>query len=123
MSKKNNSDTDSIVFAVFLVLAGLVWATTPSPFNYIFGGVFVFCGFKSLFITDNSSSTKNSKSSGLSDWKYNNSEKRKKYSDKELDNYGLDEHEKELVNKGEYEPWNFEEEDLEDDDYYSDDDE
>lgn len=35
----------------------------------------------------------------------------------------LDKNEKELVKKGEYAPFNFEEEELEDDDYYSEDDE
>ena len=44
-----------------------------------------------------------------------------KYTDEELDNYGLEEWQKELVKKGEYEPWNFEEEVLEEDDYYFDD--
>lgn len=42
--------------------------------------------------------------------------------EKELDKYDLTEEEKEKVKKGEYEPWNFEEEDLEDDDYYYEDD-
>ena len=45
-----------------------------------------------------------------------------KYTDKELDDYGLEDWQKELVKKGEYEPWNFEEEDLEEDDYHSEDD-
>lgn len=35
----------------------------------------------------------------------------------------LDKNERELVKKGEYNPFNFEEEELEDDDYYSEDDE
>ena len=43
------------------------------------------------------------------------------YTDKELDNYGLEEWQKKLVKEGKYKPWNFEEEDLEEDDYYSDD--
>ena len=42
--------------------------------------------------------------------------------EKELDKYDLTEEEKEKVKKSEYEPWNFEEEDLEDDDYYFEDD-
>ena len=33
----------------------------------------------------------------------------------------LDKNERELVKKGEYDPFNFEEEELEDDDYYSED--
>ena len=35
----------------------------------------------------------------------------------ELDNYGLEDWQKELVKKGEYDPWNFEEDDY----YYEDD--
>lgn len=35
---------------------------------------------------------------------------------------GLLDHEIDEVQKGNYEPWNFEEEDLEEDDYYSEDD-
>jgi len=55
-------------------------------------------------------------------------EKKKKAErlEKEMDNYGLDEEEKELVRKGEYDPWNFEfpsdGEELDEDDYYSEDD-
>ena len=37
------------------------------------------------------------------------------------DNYGLEDWQKELVKKGKYNPWNFEEEELEDDDYFKDD--
>ena len=48
----------------------------------------------------------------------NNSE----YTDKELDSYGLEDWQKEEVKKGNYDPWNFEEEELEEDDYYSEDD-
>ena len=40
------------------------------------------------------------------------------YSDEELDNYGLEDWQKEEVKKGNFDPWNFEEEDLEEDDYY-----
>jgi len=43
------------------------------------------------------------------------------YTDEELDNLGLEEWQKEEVKKGNYDPWNFEEEDLEEDDYYYDD--
>ena len=48
-------------------------------------------------------------------------ENKSNYTDEELDDYGLDEHVKELVKSGAYEPFDFEEEDLEDDDYYSED--
>ena len=48
----------------------------------------------------------------------NNSE----YTDEEFDAYGLEDWQKEEVKKGNYDPWNFEEEDLEEDDYYNEDD-
>ena len=54
-------------------------------------------------------------------------EKSKKDRDleKQMDYYGLNEHERELVKKGDYDPWNFEypenEEKLDEDDFYSDD--
>lgn len=44
------------------------------------------------------------------------------YSDEELDEYGLEDWQKELVKRGEYDPWNFEEEELDEEDYYSEDD-
>lgn len=40
------------------------------------------------------------------------------YTDEELENYGLEDWQKEEVKKGNYNPWNFEEED----DYYYEDD-
>ena len=43
--------------------------------------------------------------------------------EKEMDAYGLEDWQKDLVRKGEYEPWNFDEEDLEEGDYYYEDDE
>ena len=45
------------------------------------------------------------------------------FTEEEMDAYGLTDYQKELVKKGENNPWDFEEEDLEDDDYYSEDDE
>ena len=50
--------------------------------------------------------------------KKNNSE----YTDEELDTYGLEDWQKDEVKKGNYDPCNFEEEDLEEDDYYYEDD-
>lgn len=40
----------------------------------------------------------------------------------EMNRYGLFEDEKKLVRSGQYDPWNFEEEELDEDDYYYDDD-
>ena len=52
---------------------------------------------------------------------YNDDENVSDYTDEELDNLGLEEWQKKEVKKGNYDPWNFEEEDLEEDDYYYDD--
>lgn len=42
--------------------------------------------------------------------------------EEEMDMYGLDENEKELVRKGEYDPWDFDPDNpFEEDDYYKDD--
>lgn len=41
--------------------------------------------------------------------------------EREMDAYGLEEHEKDLVRKGEYDPWDFEEEEMDEDSYYRDD--
>ncbi len=57
---------------------------------------------------------------GLLDWLFADTDK--KNEDKKLDNLGLEKWEKKEVKKGDYKPWNFEEEELEDDDYYFEDD-
>ena len=48
--------------------------------------------------------------------------KKNKKKEENIDNYDLEDWQKELVDDGSYEPYNFEEEELEDDDYYSEDD-
>ena len=47
--------------------------------------------------------------------------KKKNSLEDEMDAYGLNDDEKELVRKGEQDVWDFEEEDLEDGDYYNED--
>ena len=49
-------------------------------------------------------------------------DKKKEELEKEMTRNGLDEWQKNLVRKGDFEPFNFEEEDLDEDDYYHDDD-
>ena len=44
------------------------------------------------------------------------------YTEKDLNGYELEDWQKEEVKKGNYGPWNFEEEELEEDDYYNEDD-
>lgn len=41
--------------------------------------------------------------------------------EKEMKAYGLSEEENELVRSGEYDPWDFEEDEMDEDGYYSDD--
>lgn len=41
--------------------------------------------------------------------------------EQEMQRYGLFEDEKKLVRSGKYDPWSFEEEELDEDDYYHDD--
>ena len=41
--------------------------------------------------------------------------------EREMDRYGLMDEEKKLVHSGEYDPWNFEEEEMDEEDYYHDD--
>lgn len=49
-------------------------------------------------------------------------ERRSDALEEEMDMYGLDEDEKELVRKGEYDPWDFDPDNpFEEDDYYNDD--
>lgn len=48
--------------------------------------------------------------------------KKCKYTEKQLDNYCLEEWQKKLVREGKFEPWNFGEDDLEEEDYYYEDD-
>lgn len=50
--------------------------------------------------------------------KEDNKKKEEKELEKLYDYYGLEEHERELVKKGEYDPWDFEEDNLTEDDYY-----
>ena len=45
------------------------------------------------------------------------------YSEEEMDLYNLDETQKEEIKNGKYDPWDFEEEDVDEDSYYSEDDE
>ncbi len=47
--------------------------------------------------------------------------KKKSFLEDEMDVYGLNDDEKEIVRRGEADPWDFEEEDLEEGDYYEDD--
>ncbi len=74
------------------------------------------------------SSTSNSSAAGLAGLfalnelsKKQKSQEKDEKLEKEMDIYGLEDWQKEEVRKGNYDPWSFEEEDLEDDDYYHDD--
>ena len=51
-----------------------------------------------------------------------NFENKKNKKDNKIDSYGLEEWQKKLVEKGEYKPWDFEEEDTDEDSYFHEDD-
>lgn len=57
-------------------------------------------------------------SSSISNNNYKKNENNFVYSDEELDAMGLLDYEKEEVKKGNYDPWQFEEDEMEEDDYY-----
>lgn len=76
----------------------VVWS-----FLAIIGILWIMCKFDAG--SNPSKKSKNTKKSSL---------------EKEMDFYGLDESERELVRKGEYDPSSFEEEDLGEEDYYYD---
>lgn len=48
-------------------------------------------------------------------------EKKNVHLEREMDRYGLTDKEKKLVRSGECDPWNFEEEEMDEEDYYHDD--
>ena len=50
-----------------------------------------------------------------------NNKNESEYTDQELDAYNLEDWEREQVERGENDPWNFDENELEDDDYYTED--
>ena len=76
--------------------------------------------FNDLFGNDKKKSQQAFGLFSFMDEQHNNN--KSEYTDEELDNYGLEDWQKEEVRKGNYDPWNFEEEDLEEDDYYYEDD-
>ena len=76
-------------------------------------------GILSSLFDDNDESKKEKKDEGL--FSFLNEQNESGYTDEELDSYGLEEWQKEEVKKGKADPWNFEEEDLEDDDFYNED--
>lgn len=75
--------------------------------------------FDDLFGTDKK---KSQQAFGLFSFMNEQQDNKAKYIEEELDSYGLEDWQKEEVRKGNYDPWNFEEEDLEEDDYYYEDD-
>jgi hypothetical protein len=75
--------------------------------------------FDDLFGSDKK---KSQQAFGLFSFMNEQQKENNKYTDEELDNCGLEDYEKEEVKKGNYDPWNFEEEELDEDDYYYEDD-
>ena len=53
---------------------------------------------------------------------FENKKNKKNKKDNKIDTYGLEKWQKKLVEKGEYKPWDFEEEDTDEDSYFHEDD-
>lgn len=139
MSKKQD-EQDALALIV-----GVVWIGCSLTFGWVVGTILAILTIiafalegsakksnkqsKSSYVKTSSKTTKTSKPTKslfemIEDDKKKAEEKKKQQLEKEMDNYGLSEEEKEIVrnSNGEYEPYQFDEEELEEDDYYSDDD-
>ena len=75
--------------------------------------------FKDLFGNDKK---KSQQAAGLLSFMDQEQKNDSNYTDEELNDYGLSDDEMKHVKNEDYDPWNFDEEDLEDDDYYNEDD-
>ena len=125
MSRRRKSDPAmdlvgiAIVFFVFaVIIVQFGWVLLIALVIYIFCSVFA-----SVTPTSSYKGKKNKNNNFYFKSNVKNSTKsnhRKKHDD--LSAYGLEEWQEEEVRKGNYEPWNFEEDELEEDDYYYEDD-
>ena len=128
--KKDEEDAMGIVFMI-------IWISCSWAFGWVAGTIITFLSligmaFESTSSTSKKKSTKSVKQSKptkslfeiIEEDKKKAEEKKKQQLEKEMDDYGLSEEEKEIVrnSNGEYEPYQFDEEELEEDDYYSEDD-
>ena len=107
---KTNSILDYIVL-VFKWIFKIIYIIIKYIFKIIF---FIFeLIFALLLLGNNKSDNKTYNTS------FDKNTTKKKDNKDELDDYPLEDYQKELVKKGEYEPWSFEEnEELEEDDYH-----
>ena len=130
MSRKKKSDPmEEITWTVIIIAATLMGIVYFSPWSWIIIGLIIL-GIIGNALPSNTvqkkTTDKKQKSKGLFEMleedKKKAEEKKKQALEKEMDDYGLSEEEKEIVRKSnvEYEPYQFDEEDLEDDDYYYD---
>lgn len=132
MSRKKKSDPlEDLTIMVIIVAAILMAIVYFSPWSWIVIGLIILAIIGNALPStkvQKKASNKKTKTKGflemIEDDKKRAVEKKKQQLEKEMDNYGLSEEEKEIVrnSNGEYEPYQFDEEELEEDDYYSDDD-
>ena len=103
---------------------------TSYSYNKEFEDLFVECYKIKLFSGNGIIEESNSNDVIIETTMPNKSKKEKQDDDDDIDErlenemnaYDLEDWQKDLVRKGEYDPWNFEEKNLEEEDYYSEDD-
>ena len=134
MSRKKKSDPmEDLTWTVIIIAAILMGIVYFSPWSWIIIGIVLLVVISNAMSKNNTNKhyeeikkTKKGLIEQLEELNNKMEEKEEKRKQQELeqemDNYGLDEDEKKLVRSGEYEPYQFEEEDMDEDDYYSDDD-
>ena len=122
--RQDEDNAISIVFLIALVVGTWFWGWIGAILSVVllFAMLFNSSPYDSKEQTKKSSKTKSKQSKSLFDMieedKKKEEEKKKQKLEKEMDIYGLSEDEKEIVrnSNGEYEPYQFDEEDLEEDD-------
>lgn len=108
---KNTNETD-ITLIVILIISVLCAVTIGKGIG-IFIGIILFLGYIIAEIAKEFE-----RDNRKSNTYFSISEEKDNGKEQEMENYGLFEEEKELVRKGEYDSWQFEEEDMDEDDYY-----
>lgn len=115
--KKGNDLLSTIIMLCIVVVIALITWLIKTDFIYI-ALIIAFSIMILKYATEKEKEENKEETRKIYILKDINTKKNKK----NIDNYDLEDWQKELINDGSYEPYNFEEEELEDDDYYSEDD-
>ena len=116
--KKGNDLLSTIIMLCIVVVIALITWLIKTDFIYIA----LIIGFSIMILKYSTEKEENKEETSKIYIPKDINTKKNKKKEKNIDNYDLEDWQKELVDDGSYEPYNFEEEELEDDDYYSEDD-